>query len=180
MLAALNLWAYVTLWINQTTPMLTAGTLAPAFRSRDGQGQPVSLADLPGPVALTFIAPYNAASTQELDLWAATPARYPGVHFRFVVQASDLADFYEYLLLNQPLTPEMFALIVDERGDLQRAYRVRGFPTTYFLDTDHRVRAYRLGGPLTATQLDVYLGRLNLIPLDATPTGVVLPPLLQP
>jgi len=56
-----------------------------------------------------------------------------------------------------------FPLLLDPGGEIQRLYRVVGYPTTVLLDRQGRITAYHIG-ILAKSQLDQYLEQAGLTP----------------
>ena len=53
-----------------------------------------------------------------------------------------------------------YPVVLDESGSTSAAYAIQGYPTTYFLDPDHRIVARHVGA-LTREQLYSYLQALK-------------------
>ncbi|MBE2236683.1 MAG: redoxin family protein [Caldilineaceae bacterium] len=53
-----------------------------------------------------------------------------------------------------------YPVLLDEQGSVAADYAVQGYPTTYFLDKEHRIVARHVGA-LTDDQLDTYLAMLQ-------------------
>jgi peroxiredoxin len=56
-----------------------------------------------------------------------------------------------------------FPLLLDPGGEVQRLYRVIGYPTSVILDREGRISAYHIG-ILAKSQLDEYLEQAGLKP----------------
>jgi peroxiredoxin len=56
-----------------------------------------------------------------------------------------------------------FPLLLDPGGEVQRLYRVIGYPTSVILDREGRISAYHIG-ILAKSQLDDYLKQAGLTP----------------
>jgi len=54
-----------------------------------------------------------------------------------------------------------FPLLLDPEADVQRLYRVLGYPTTFFIDEEGTIR-FRHIGLMSGGQLDEYLKQMGL------------------
>lgn len=52
-----------------------------------------------------------------------------------------------------------FPILLDETGDVAQQYRLRGIPTSFFIDRDGVIRGVHTG-PLDASRLQTYLIRI--------------------
>ena len=52
-----------------------------------------------------------------------------------------------------------FPVVLDEQGEVAALYRVRGFPTTFFIDSNGKIAAIKIGA-LTQETLEGYLQNL--------------------
>ena len=55
-----------------------------------------------------------------------------------------------------------FSVLLDQRGVVEDLYRVRGLPSTYFIDPDGEIRFLHLG-VITESQLNGYLAELGVV-----------------
>jgi len=139
----------------EAEPAVELGHYAPDFTLSTLDGDTISLSDLRGKVVLlNFWASWCAPCREEMPLLQAAHNAYSdgdlivlGVNMgeetrRVVAFASDLA-------LTFPVFP-------DEETSVGTLYRVRGAPTTYFIDREGIVRQ-RYVGPLTTGMLGTIL-----------------------
>jgi len=68
--------------------------------------------------------------------------------------ASLVADFRDEFGLT-------FPLLLDPGAEVQQLYRVRGYPTTFFVDREGIIRAQQVG-IMSESQLERYLGLLGI------------------
>lgn len=138
---------------------LVEGSPAPDFQLEDLSGQQVRLSDFQGKTVL-------------INFWATWcgPCRLemPAIQARFEGHAGDLAvlavNFDEPAAVVRQYAEELqltFTILLDPGGEIQRLYRVRGYPTTYFIDQDGKVRIQHIG-LMTETQMDAYLSQLGV------------------
>lgn len=129
------------------------GLLAPDFRLALLQGGEATLSQYRGrPVVINFWASWCAPCRTEIPdiLVAWAQHRDAGLE----VLAVNLTD-QEIRRQIQPFVTEMqmtFPILLDERGRVRGSYRLRGVPTTVFVDTAGVVRFIN-PGPLTSESL---------------------------
>jgi len=129
------------------------GQTAPDFRLKLLQGGETALAQYRGrPVVINFWASWCAPCRTEIpDLLAALEAhREAGLE----ILAVNLTD-QEVRRQIQPFVTEMqmtFPILLDERGRVRGSYRLRGVPTTVFVDTAGVIRFIN-PGPFTSESL---------------------------
>ena len=134
------------------------GTPAPDFALVDRDGEVVSLADFQGtPLVLNAWATWCAPCVEELPLFQqiSDEVNGEGVELGFLLlnsgEAPDAAaEFLEGLEVTLPAafdaTRERAAVLeVDETLDVLRDYRVRGMPTTFFIDAGGVIQGVKVG-----------------------------------
>jgi thiol-disulfide isomerase/thioredoxin len=130
-----------------------AGRVAPAFRLpnvRDGQAD-VSLAAFRGkPVLVNFWATWCVPCVEEMPLLQAAHER---VGDRVAFLGIDRQDFRPDAQRFLQRTRVTYASAYDRDGSLDGPYRLRGTPTSVFIDADGHIRD-QVTGPLTKAQLD--------------------------
>lgn len=160
---------------NQTQPTATAstppneeerdvniGALAPLFETRlldPSDGDAIRFDDLLGaPTVLSFWTtwcPYCRKQTPVLveasEQAANRTVQFVGIN---VKENSELVGSYVE-------THNIgYTIALDEQGEMASAYRVRGFPTTYFLDAEGHI-VVRHVGALTPEKIEKYLNQLQ-------------------
>lgn len=117
-----------------STEGLAIGQTAPEFSLTTLDGESFSLAALQGkPVVLNFWATWCGPCRRELPALQASAERYSdNVTIVGVDQAED-ADIVQRYVDELGLT---FPIPMDTDGKVGEAYRVRGLPTTYFIDSE--------------------------------------------
>lgn len=137
-------------------PQPVVGFQAPDFALPDLQGEQVRLSDLRGqPVLLNFWATWCGPCRQEMP---AIQARYN--HGGFAVLAVDFGetrqqvqDFINEIGVDLPV-------LLDADGSVQELYRVRGYPTTFFIDAQGVIRFFHIG-EMTTQDIDNYLEQME-------------------
>jgi peroxiredoxin len=129
------------------------GALAPDFELERLSGETLQLEELRGqPVVINFWATWCIPCETEMPLLQNRYEKHPGLQIlavNFAEPASEVQAFVD----EQGLT---FEILLDPRAIVQSAYRVRGYPTTYFIDSEGIVQAIHIG-ILLEKQLDGYL-----------------------
>ena len=161
-LALLGLLAWkVTQGESQVTESLRQGgaPAAPGFTLErlDGEGE-LSLASLRGrAVVLNFWASWCGPCKDETPLLQAASERWRGKGVAFVgVDVKDFrGDARDFMARYGVTYPNVY----DGKGSTVGRYGVTGFPETYFVDAEGRVR-YRIAGPVEdAADLDAGIQR---------------------
>jgi cytochrome c biogenesis protein CcmG, thiol:disulfide interchange protein DsbE len=129
------------------------GSPAPDFELERLSGEPLKLADLYGqPVVINFWATWCIPCEIEMPLLQDRFEKNPSLRVLAVNFAEPDADVQAFVD-QHGLT---FDVLLDPRAIVQSAYRVRGYPTTYFIDSEGVVQAVHIG-ILLDNQLDGYL-----------------------
>jgi cytochrome c biogenesis protein CcmG/thiol:disulfide interchange protein DsbE len=118
------------------------GRRAPEFRLATVSGEPLALADLRGkPVVLNFMATWCGPCKHELPAFQEMAGRRPELTVLLVDLGEDselVAEFLESLKVSLPT-------VLDESGQVSKSYRIRGLPSTFFIDRTGVIRAVQLG-----------------------------------
>lgn len=132
---------------------------APDFALTTLTGDSVRLSELKGRVvAVNFWATWCGPCRLEMPLLQTYADRYPE---DLTVLAVNDAEPIEKV---QPYVDDLglrFPILLDEKELVTRLYRVRGFPTTIFIDRDGKIRYQHLG-LLMEDQLRGYLTELGI------------------
>jgi len=133
--------------------------LAPDFELETVDGEVIRLSDLRGKVvALNFWATWCTPCRLEMpDLQARADAygdRLTVLGVNFDETAAEVDAFRQEVGVR-------FPLLLDPGGEVQRLYRVRGYPTTFFVDPEGVIRIQHLG-LMSAGQIDEYLEAMGL------------------
>ncbi len=136
------------------------GSPAPNFALKDLDGNMIYLEETLGKVVLlNFWATWCGPCRVEMPFFERTYAEFKDEDF--VVLAVDFDEpieavraFKEELNLN-------FPILLDPGGEVQRTYRVLGYPTSVLIDREGLIHAIHVG-IMTEAQLDDYLGELGV------------------
>lgn len=141
------------------------GSTAPAFSLVDSHGEPVSLADFRGkPLVLNVWASWCAPCVEELPFFQRlyrevnADADEEGLEILLLNNGEDSAEAVSFLqdlgvTLPTALEPtkeqreasEAQGKKLDDGAKVLRSYRVRGMPTTFFIDATGTIRAVKVG-----------------------------------
>jgi cytochrome c biogenesis protein CcmG, thiol:disulfide interchange protein DsbE len=128
----------------ETAPNFTLPNLQDAKSS-------ISLASYKGtPVLVNFWATWCTPCVQEMPMLEAAHAKW-GSKVQFV--GIDRQDYKPDALAFAQRTRVTYPLAGDPDATLDGAYRLRGMPTSVFIDRNGRI-TQRVTGPLTRSQLD--------------------------
>jgi peroxiredoxin len=138
----------------------TLGSLAPDFTLTSVDGESVSLSQFQGKTVL-------------LNFWATWcgPCRIemPAIQSRFeqfkddglIVLAVDFDESQRAVAEFRDEFTLTFELLLDPGAEVQKLYRNRSYPASFFIDTQGVIRVQHIG-VMTEDQLDSYLEQLGL------------------
>jgi cytochrome c biogenesis protein CcmG/thiol:disulfide interchange protein DsbE len=140
-------------------PAPEVGAAAPQITLRTLQGQPASLSALRGQVVLVnFWATWCGPCRLEMP---AIQARYNDGGFAVLaVNFNEPADQVRAFVDELDLS---FPILLDPGGKVQELFRVRGYPTSFFVDATGVIQILHLG-ELSAETLDAYLVEMGVHP----------------
>jgi cytochrome c biogenesis protein CcmG, thiol:disulfide interchange protein DsbE len=120
-----------------------AGSLADNFDLETTTGKMIQLSDLEGkPVLVNFWATWCGPCQVEMPLIQKYYEKYtPGLEVLAINYDESIGDIQPYMK-KLGLT---FPVLLDPGGKTADLYRVRGFPTTYFIDREGFVRGVFVG-----------------------------------
>jgi peroxiredoxin len=136
------------------------GNTAPDLRLANLEGKEVSLSDLRGqPVLVNFWAVWCGFCRVELPEMQEVYEAYKDKGF--VILAVDVQeekppvqDFVNELGLT-------FPVLLDTKGEVTRSYRVRGLPTSYFVDPNGVIVGVQVG-PIDEAWMKKYLAQVGV------------------
>lgn len=135
------------------------GAPAPDFELETLSGGKLSLEDLRGKtVLLNFWATWCGPCRVEMP---AIQSRFEQHHPELEVLA---INFDEPANQVQAYVQELgltFTVLLDPGGEVQRLYRIRGYPSTYIVDEDGIIRVQHIG-LMTEEQLDGFLSQVGV------------------
>jgi peroxiredoxin len=144
---------------NNSGSSLQAGMEAPDFQMTTIYGKTQHLSDLRSqPVLLNFWATWCGPCVVEVPILQSYADKYAQELVIVGVNAdeprSDVLDFTE----DHALT---FPIVLDPDSSIQDLYRIRAFPTSYFIDAQGIIQAVHIGS-LTSELLDDYLAEIGV------------------
>jgi cytochrome c biogenesis protein CcmG/thiol:disulfide interchange protein DsbE len=136
------------------------GAPAPDLTGVTVDGRQVSLKDLRGRVVvLNFWATWCAPCREEMPALEARYEKYKDDGL--VVLAIDFDEPAEDVRAFQDQLGLTFPVLLDPGAKIQQLYRVRGYPTSYFVDRDGTIQVQHIG-VMFEDQLDGYLTQLGV------------------
>jgi cytochrome c biogenesis protein CcmG/thiol:disulfide interchange protein DsbE len=121
-------------------PSAETGKEAPAFTLPDTQGRAVSLASMRGRVvALNFWATWCGPCREEIPELAAVYAKLGEGCFDLLGVAEESGTREEVVAAARKLGVN-YPVLLDERGAAGDLFRIPGYPRTYLLDAQGRIR----------------------------------------
>lgn len=142
-----------------TVPAPVVGAPAPDFSLKTVDGESIRLSELRGKVvAVNFWATWCAPCRLEMPDLQARAEQFPD---RLVVLGVNFAETAEEVAAFREEVGVDFPLLLDPEADVQRLYRVLGYPTTFFVDEQGTIRFQHIG-LMSGGQLDEYLQKMGL------------------
>jgi len=140
-------------------PAPVVGAPAPDFTLQTVDGENLRLSDLRGKVvAVNFWATWCAPCRLEMPDLQERAERFPD---RLAVIGVNFAETAEEVAAFRREVGVDFPLLLDPEADVQRLYRVLGYPTTFFIDEEGTIRFQHIG-LMSGGQLDEYLQQMGL------------------
>lgn len=140
-------------------PAPEVGALAPDFSLMNLDGETVSLSELRGQnVLVNFWATWCGPCREEMP---AIQARYNRGDFAVLA-----VDFGESAQVVRGFLTEIgvdLPVLLDTDGRVQELYRVRGYPSTFFIDRRGVVRFFHIG-QMSAADIDNFLRQMDAQP----------------
>jgi len=137
------------------------GARAPDFALQRIDGQSLSLKDYRGsPVLINFWATWCGPCRIEMPFIQQRYESFGGedglkvLAVDFDEPQPDVAAFAESFSLT-------FDVLLDPGGEVQALYRIRGYPSSFFVDRDGVIQVQHIG-VMTEGQLDEYLEKIGL------------------
>ncbi|MBS1252411.1 MAG: Thiol-disulfide oxidoreductase ResA [Anaerolineales bacterium] len=123
----------------------SVGNAAPAFTLKNVEGERVSLSDFKGrPVLINFWATWCGPCRYEMPIIEEMYQKYQDKGF--VVLAVDVEESITVVRSFANSMGLTFPLLLDYKGDVSdNIYRIRAFPTSYFIGRDGQITAMHRG-----------------------------------
>lgn len=132
---------------------------APDFTLKTLDGRQVRLSDFKGhPVLINFWATWCGPCVEEMPNLEKSYQEHAGEFTILAVNASETPEQIQDFIKNMGLT---FDILLDPDNKVQSLYRLRGYPTSFFVDADGVIRVHQIG-PLSETQLKTYLQKVGV------------------
>lgn len=139
---------------DQGVAVASINNRAPDFELENLNSERIRLSQLRGkPVILNFWATWCAPCVIEMPIIQRSYEKYPGQFYVLAINAGEPQLKVERFVEDIGLT---FDVLLDPGGAIQDLYRIRGYPTSYFVDAEGIIRITHIG-TLTADQLAEYL-----------------------
>ncbi len=139
-------------------PAPQKGFLAPDFTLADPKGKTYRLASLRGkPVLLNLWATWCPPCRAEMP---AIQQYYQQYGPQGLVVLGVNATAQDYPLNIVPFVQEYnltFPILLDETGQVSRAYGLRSLPSSYFINRDGSIAEIVIGGPMSGAILETYI-----------------------
>lgn len=142
-----------------STSTFEVGAPAPDFELDSLSGERIRLRDLRGePVLLNFWATWCGPCRQEMPEIQARSEKFEGQFHVVAVNFDEPRDQVQSFVDELGLT---FTVVLDPGAKIQKLYRIRGYPTSYFVDAEGILQIQHIG-IMTGGQLDDYLVQFGL------------------
>jgi peroxiredoxin len=136
------------------------GQTAPDFELKDLEGQPVRLSDYRGQaVMINFWAIWCGYCRTEMPVIQAAYDRYQDSGF--VVLAVDVMDRKDPVVEYVREAGLTFPVLLDSSSKVSTQYRVRGLPTSFFVDQDGVIQGTHIG-PIDEAMMEDALAQLGV------------------
>lgn len=144
---------------NDEKSEIALGSPAPEFISKTYLGDEVELSDFKGaPVLINFWATWCQPCRLEMpNLQARFEQNHPDINV-LAVNFDEPAELVQSFAEDLDLT---FPILIDPGGHIQSLYQIRGYPTTFLIDSDGIIRVIHIGF-MTENQLDNYLKQVGV------------------
>lgn len=144
--------------IRQISP--EEGAIAPDFTLDNTEGESIQLSQLIGqPVLINFWATWCAPCLTEMPIFQDRFETHNQDGLRIL--AVDFDEPEEDVVFFKEELGLTFDLLLDPGGEIQSLYRVLGYPTSFFVDSEGVIQVQHIG-VMTESQLDGYLEQIGI------------------
>lgn len=144
--------------IRQISP--EEGAIAPDFTLDNTEGESIQLSQLIGqPVLINFWATWCAPCLTEMPIFQDRFETHNQDGLRIL--AVDFDEPEEDVVFFKEELGLTFDLLLDPGGEIQTLYRVLGYPTSFFVDSEGVIQVQHIG-VMTESQLDGYLEQIGI------------------
>jgi thiol-disulfide isomerase/thioredoxin len=134
---------------------------APDFNLERLEGGKIQLSELQGrPVLVNFWATWCGPCVEEMPILEKSYQKHAGEYTLLAVNAGESPEQIQDFIKQMGLT---FDVMLDPQNKVQGLYRLRGYPTSFLIDSDGVIRVQQIG-PLSEKQLETYLQRVGVQP----------------
>jgi peroxiredoxin len=160
-ITTLRLWAVFPQLGNPSQIGPHEGALAPDFNLLSVNGEQVRLSELRGrTILINFWATWCGPCIIEMPVIETRFQKYTPelvvLAVNFDEPMEDVKAFVDELGLT-------FTVLLDPGAEIQKKYRIRGYPTTFIVDEEGIIQVQNIG-VMTEGQLDRYLELVGVIP----------------
>ena len=140
-------------------PIPSLNAPAPDFELLNLSSESVRLEDYRGkPVLLNFWATWCGPCRLEMPAFQDRYDNYAGELAVVAINNAEDTEVVKAFIDELDLT---FDVLLDSKAEIQRLYQVRGYPTTFLIDSEGVIRVRHVG-LITDDQLDGYLRKIGL------------------
>lgn len=164
---ALNYLGIISLDLDQlglsmdSQPAPAQNTPAPDFALLNLQSQTVQMSDLRDKiVVLNFWATWCAPCVKEMVYFQEVQNLYPDKVLILAINQEESPEIVNQFIQDMGFSMQV---LLDQKGEVTKLYKVLALPNTFFIDGQGIVRYHHLGS-LSREQLDVYLAQTGLTP----------------
>ena len=158
------------IWVSAASPNSTTSGLIPApqerflapdFSLQTPSGETFTLSDLRGqPVLINFWASWCPPCRSEMPAMQRVYNDFNEKGFTVLAINVTNSDSLDEAIAFAQLHKLTFPILLDHDGSIDRTYRVRSLPTSFFVDGEGEIREVVVGGPMSEALLRVRVEQL--------------------
>lgn len=136
------------------------GSPAPDFELLSVDGEPVKLSDFEGkPVLVNFWATWCGPCRLEMPIFQKYHNNYGDKFTILAINAGESIEDVSSFASEQELD---LPILLDRTGEVEDLFKVRGLPSTFFIDEEGDIQFLHLGA-VTESQLQGYMDELGVL-----------------